>query len=112
MEKLKYSVALMGHIIRAATEFYYRPFSKTWDAYLQRILNEGVLESVDDNTAIFLHNGDVHEIWILNRWFAYGNQCSLNGQYIDPVVGPHPGFRTMYRLYQAIQEHQAREAHQ
>lgn len=103
MEKLKYLVALAGHIIRAATGFYYRPFSKTWDTNLQRILNEGVLESVGNHTVTFLHNDDVHEIWIANRWFAYGNQYVLNGQYVYPVIGPRPRFRTMYRLHQKVQ---------
>jgi hypothetical protein len=105
MEKLKYLVALTGHIIRTATGFYYRPFSRTWDAHLQRVLNEGVLESVGDNTVIFLHNGDVHEIWVGHKWFAYGNQFALNGQYVDPVIGSRPRFRTMYRLHQKVQEY-------
>lgn len=103
MEKLKYLVALAGHIIRAVTGFYYRPFSKTWDAYLQRIMNEGVLESVGDYTVIFLYNGDVHEIWVGHQWFAYGFLFCLNGRLVEPVNGPRPRFRTMYRLHQKVQ---------
>ncbi|EFK4081716.1 hypothetical protein EY011_11800 [Shigella flexneri] len=108
MKKLKYLVALLGHIARTATGFYFRPFNKVWDEHLQQILDEGVLESTNKHAVFWLY-GDIYEIWISNRWFAYGFLFCLNGQFVAPADAYRPRFRTMYRLHQMVQASKAKE---
>ncbi len=107
MEKLKYLAAFTGHIIRTVTGFYYRPFGKAWDECLQQILSEGVITSVDRYTVTFWHHGNTYEIWISDRWHAYGFLHYLNERYITSVSTHRPRFRTMYRLHQMVQTHLA-----
>lgn len=112
MEKLKYLVALMGHIVRTATGFYLWPFNNEWDKYLQRILREGELISAGKHTATFIIHNNTFEIWIANRWFGYGWLSGVNGWSQGVYAQFRPRFCTMYQLHLAVQEHQAREAHQ
>ena len=53
MEKLKYHMALMSHILKSASGFYVYPFSPSWDAELQQLLNEGILIATSKYNAIF-----------------------------------------------------------
>lgn len=65
MEKLKYHMALMSHTLKSASGFYVYPFSPSWDAELQQLLNEGILIATSKYNAIFHHNGNVVEYGLL-----------------------------------------------
>ncbi|WP_251295059.1 hypothetical protein [Escherichia coli] len=54
MEKLKYHMALMSHTLKSASGFYVYPFSPSWDAELQQLLNEGILIATSKYNAIFI----------------------------------------------------------
>ncbi len=106
MEKLKYLVALLGHIILTSTGFYFCSFSTSWDEALQQLLDEGSLVTVNKHNAIFYYRENFFEVWIANRWYAYGwlNRC--NGRSPDDSRQFRPSFRTMYRLHKMVQEYQ------
>lgn len=106
MEKLKYLMALLGHILRTMTDMYLHPFSPSWDEELQRLLDEGELIGVNEFTATFFHNGDIFEVWTENRWLAFGDLHCLNGITTPLHLCTRPRFHTMYRLNQAIQAYQ------
>ena len=108
MEKLKYHMALMSHILKSASGFYVYPFSPSWDAELQQLLNEGILIATSKYNAIIHHNGNVVEVWIANRWYGYGWLNRVNGRETDARC-TRPRFRTMYRLHQMVQAFQAKE---
>ncbi len=107
MEKLKYLAALTGHIIRTVTGFYDAPFSHAWDEELSSILNEGELLDANGYVATFAHSGNIYEVWVANRWFAFAELYCLNGEYIERRKERRPRFRTMYRLHQMVQTHLA-----
>ncbi|EPB9478743.1 hypothetical protein [Escherichia sp. E4702] len=107
MERLKYIVALLDHIIRTATGFYYRPFSASWDGALEQLLGEGSLVTVNRHNAIFYYGENFFEVWVANRWYGYGWLNRVNGS--DANNRTRPRFRTMYRLHQMVQAFQAKE---
>jgi hypothetical protein len=103
MKKSKYLVARLSHIILTVTGFYYHPFSALWDDALQQLLDKGSLLKVNRHNAIFYYNENFFEVWVANRWYAYGwlNRC--NGRSPDDSEQFRPRFRTMYRLHQKVQ---------
>lgn len=108
LDKLKYFKAFMAHTARAFAGFYAYPCRTEWDALLQRILKEGSLVAIDEFTAKFQFNDNEYEIWIANRWYAFGHLRRLNGLLSDEAF--RPCFRTMYRLHQMVQIFLAAEA--
>ncbi|MXF04518.1 hypothetical protein [Escherichia coli] len=105
----QYLMALSGHVLRTLTGMYDIPFGRIWDEALQQLLDEGELVSASGFRATFIHKDDTIDVWIANRWYAFGACAYIDG----PPTGYHnwtrPRFRTMYRLYQKVQDWRAKE---
>nr|EGP3877108.1 hypothetical protein [Salmonella enterica subsp. enterica serovar Durban] len=88
---------------------YQMPFSQEWDDKLNELLDEGILLFADECTATFSIGEHTVEIWIANRWYAFGEIHRLDGKYKPRFTGYRPRFRTMRRLHAAVKDHTAKE---
>ncbi|MFN1130414.1 hypothetical protein ACJK9F_004269 [Lelliottia nimipressuralis] len=87
------------HAFRFCPLGYNHPFSAQWDRQLERILKNGELISTSTHIAKFSLDGDVFDIWISNRWYAYATLHQLNGNTIPTRLEARPRFRTMRQLH-------------
>ncbi|MEH0886260.1 hypothetical protein [Enterobacter sp. UNJFSC 003] len=86
------------HVCRACLFGYNHPFNAHWDHQLERILKAGELLSVSDCVATFAFKGNVFEVWIGNRWYAYASLARLNGDLVEYRLQVRPKFRNMRHL--------------
>lgn len=57
------------------------------------------LEITDLTTKFIDYKGKTYEVWVGNRWYAYGYLYTINGRHIKWCDAFRPRFRTMRRLY-------------
>ncbi|MGO3396564.1 MAG: hypothetical protein ACTINL_08685 [Serratia proteamaculans] len=78
---------------------YQRHYNAQWDHLLNQLLSEGLLLSCDAYRATFHHQGSEYQVWIANRWYAYGHMDNFNGEEVPREIQYRPRFRTMLRLH-------------
>ena len=109
---IKTSFLYIGHAFRTVFRFYQKPYSEEWDTVLNELLD--ALEKGKASAEICNHclrfsfEKEVYEVWVANRWYAYGNlyaKQKVNVDWSNDI--PHeyqyrPKFSTMIRLNDVV----------
>ncbi|WP_338561788.1 hypothetical protein [Erwinia sp. E_sp_B04_7] len=85
------------HVINTLM-FYQRPFSQEWDEKLIVIMAEGEVVGSGEYTITFLHKGKRKEVWVANKFFAYGNLYRVDGETVPGSLQCRPSAKTMLQL--------------
>ena len=98
----------IGHAFRTVFGFYQMPYSKEWDAVLNELLdaleNGKCSAEVDNHCLRFKFQQQLYDVWVANRWYAYGNLYEMlkadaqRGNKISREYQYRPKFSTMIRL--------------
>ena len=105
---IKTSFLYIGHVFRTVFQLYQMPYSKEWDAVLNELLDaleKGKASAEIKNYCIcFKFEKEVYEVWVANRWYAYGNLYAEQKANVRLSFGiprecqSRPKFSTMIRL--------------
>lgn len=105
---IKTALLYTGHLFRVVFRFYQNPYSKEWDTVLNELLDSlenGKCSAEIKNYCIcFKFEKEVYEVWVANRWYAYGNLCAkqkANANWSNDIPREYqyrPKFSTMIRL--------------
>lgn len=88
------------HAANTVFGWYHLPFSEEWDEMLDDMISRWSMIEVTDLTIKFIdYKGKTYEVWVGNRWYAYGNLYTINGRHIKWRQAFRPRFRTMRRLH-------------
>ena len=105
---IKTSFLYIGHAFRTVFRFYQMPYSEEWDTVLNELLdsleNGKASAEIRNHCLRFSFEKEVYEVWVANRWYAYGNlyaKQKVNVDWSNDI--PHeyqyrPKFSTMIRL--------------
>ena len=98
----------IGHAFRTVFGVYQRPYSKEWDTVLNELLDaleKGKISAEIHNHCLrFSFEKGVYEVWVANRWYAYGNLYAKqdgNAHWSNDIHAEYhyrPKFSTMIRL--------------
>lgn len=109
---IKTSFLYIGHVFRTVFRFYQMPYSKEWDTVLNELLD--ALEKGKASAEIrsyclrFSFEKEVYEVWVANRWYAYGNlyaKHKANVHWSNDIPCEYhyrPKFSTMIRLNDVV----------
>ena len=107
---IKTSFLYIGHAFRTVFRFYQMPYSEEWDTVLNELLDaleKGKASAEIRNHCLrFSFEKEVYEVWVANRWYAYGNlyaKQKVNVDWSNDI--PHeyrPKFSTMIRLNDVV----------
>ena len=102
----------IGHAFRTVFRFYQMPYSKEWDAVLNELLdaleNGKCSAEVDNHCLRFKFQQQLYDVWVANRWYAYGNLYEMlkadaqRGNKISREYQYRPKFSTMIRLNDVV----------
>ncbi|MGI1757564.1 hypothetical protein [Serratia marcescens] len=81
---------------------YHRRFYAPWDDLLCRLLEEGKIVEIKPCTVSFHLDGQLYEVWIANRWYAYAYLCAINKTSVEREIQFRPRFKTMRRLHALV----------
>lgn len=105
---IKTSFLYIGHVFRIVFQLYQRPYSKEWDILLNELLdsleNGKCSAEVRTHCLQFKFEKEAYDVWVANRWYAYGNLYAEQKDNVRLSFGiPHeyryrPKFSTMIRL--------------
>ena len=105
---IKASFLYIGHAFRTVFRAYQMSYSKEWDTVLNELLDSlenGKCSAEIKNYCIcFKFEKEVYEVWVANRWYAYGNLRSkqkANVHWSNDIPREYqcrPKFSTMIRL--------------
>lgn len=105
---IKTSFLYIGHVFRTVFRLYQMPYSKEWDTVLNELLDSlenGKCSAEIKNYCIcFKFEKEVYEVWVANRWYAYGNLYAKhkdNVHWSNDIPREYqyrPKFSTMIRL--------------
>lgn len=105
---IKTSFLYIGHVFRTMFGFYQMQYSKEWDTVLNQLLDaleQGKCSAEIKNYCIcFKFEKEVREVWVANRWYAYGNlyaEQNANVRWRNDIPREYqcrPKFSTMIRL--------------
>ena len=74
---IKTSFLYIGHAFRTVFRFYQMPYSEEWDTVLNELLdsleNGKASAEIRNHCLRFSFEKEVYEVWVANRWYAYGN---------------------------------------
>ena len=98
----------IGHVFRTIFLLYQMPYSKEWDTVLNELLDaleKGKASAEMRNCCLrFSFEKEAYEVWVDNRWYAYGNLYAEQKANISLSFGIsreyqyRPKFSTMIRL--------------
>ena len=99
----------IGHAFRTVFGVYQRQYSKEWDTVLNQLLDaveQGKCSAeVRTHCLQFKFEKEAYDVWVANRWYAYGNlyaeQKAANGHWSNDIPREYqcrPKFSTMIRL--------------
>lgn len=109
---IKTSFLYLGHSFRTVFRLYQIPYSKEWDTVLNELLD--ALEKGKASAEIrsyclrFSFEKEVYEVWVANRWYAYGNlyaKQKANVSWSNDIPREYqyrPKFSTMIRLNDVV----------
>lgn len=105
---IKTALLYIGHALRTVFRVYQMPYSKEWDTVLNELLDtleNGKCSAEIKNYCIcFKFEKEMYEVWVANRWYAYGNLCAeqkANARSSFDIPREYqyrPKFSTMIRL--------------
>ena len=87
------------HILNTIFFMYQQPYNKDWDKKLNELLDEYGSNVVVSRYCATLGEYDV---WIANKWYAYGNAYMKNSVSVGRRYEFRPKFRTMLRLDKTV----------
>ena len=105
---IKTSFLYIGHAFRIVFQLYQRPYSKEWDILLNELLDS--LENGKCSAEVrtyclqFKFEKEAYDVWVANRWYAYGNLYAEQKANVSLSLGIpdecryRPKFSTMIRL--------------
>lgn len=109
---IKTSFLYIGHAFRTMLRLYQMPYSKEWDTVLNELLDtleNGKCSAEIKNYCIcFKFEKEVYEVWVANRWYAYGNLYAKHEVDVHWGIGMRaeyqyrPKFSTMIRLNDVV----------
>ena len=98
----------IGHAFRTVFGFYQMPYSKEWDILLNELLdsleNGKCSAEVRTHCLRFSFEKEAYDVWVANRWHAYGNLYAEQKANVHWNIGIpceyqyRPKFSTMIRL--------------
>lgn len=109
---IKTSFLYIGHAFRTMLRLYQMPYLKEWDTVLNELLD--ALEKGKASAEIrsyclrFSFEKEVYEVWVANRWYAYGNLYAKhkdNVHWSNDIPREYqyrPKFSTMIRLNDVV----------
>lgn len=82
-----------------------KPYKKEWDQILLRLLEDGALERVDDPLYVvtFRYRGSSYEVWVANKWYAYGYLWAKDGKRVPSTLKFRPSYKAMALLETRVQ---------
>lgn len=84
------------HPFRILFNCYIYPYSKEWDETLSRWIATKVPYTENSQTFLFtFSSGKTAEVWISNKWYAYGCCWSINDKHYSRY---RPSLSTMIKL--------------
>lgn len=102
----------IGHAFRTVLRLYQMPYSKEWDTLLNELLDaleKGKASAEMRNCCLrFSFENEAYEVWIDNRWYAYGNLYAKQKANVSLSFGIsreyqyRPKFSTMIRLNDVV----------
>ena len=105
---IKTSFLYIGHALRTVFQLYQHPYSKEWDILLNELLdsleNGKCSAEIRNHCLRFSFEKDACEVWVANRWYAYGNLYAEKKTNVSLSLGIpdecryRPKFSTMIRL--------------
>ena len=105
---IKTSFLYIGHAFRTVFRFHQMPYSKEWDTVLNELLdaleNGKCSAEVDNYCLRFKFQQQLYDVWVANRWYAYGNLYAEQNANVRLSFGIpreyqyRPKFSTMIRL--------------
>ena len=109
---IKTSFLYIGHAFRTMLRLYQMPYSKEWDTILNELLDtleKGKASAEIRNYCLrFSFEKEVYEVWVANRWYAYGNlyaKQKANVHWSNDIPREYqcrPKFSTMIRLNDVV----------
>lgn len=109
---IKTSFLYIGHALRTMLRLYQIPYSKEWDTILNELLDaleKGKASAEIRNHCLrFSFEKEVYEVWVANRWYAYGNlyaKQKANVHWSNDIPREYqcrPKFSTMIRLNDVV----------
>ena len=109
---IKASFLYIGHAFRTVFRFYQMPYSKEWDTVLNELLDAlekgKVSAEIRNHCLRFSFEKGVYEVWVANRWYAYGNlyaKQEANVHWRNDIPREYqyrPKFSTMIRLNDVV----------
>ncbi|HBC9089455.1 TPA: hypothetical protein KE767_004467 [Citrobacter koseri] len=94
----------IGHLLRMVSGFYQISFSEEWDFRLNEIMVNGAIVEAGEHTVTYQFDGDVIEIWVSNKWYAFGHIYRVNDKLVSKEFQNRPALKTMYRLWDTYSE--------
>ena len=105
---IKTSFLYIGHVFRTVFQLYQCPYSKEWDILLNELLdsleNGKCSAEVRTHCLQFKFEKEAYDVWVANRWYAYGNLYAKRKANVRLSLGIpdecryRPKFSTMIRL--------------
>ena len=95
---LFHPIHYLNHGLRLLFGMHQRPYSSEWDGLLNNIITSGKVVDHDDYTITYSHSGVTYEVWIANKFYAYGHLCRLDGDYLPEKFERRPALKTMLKL--------------
>ena len=109
---IKTSFLYIGHAFRTVFRFYQMPYSEEWDTVLNELLDsleKGKASAEIRNHCLrFSFEKEIYEVWVANRWYAYGNLYAEQNANVRLSFGIpreyqyRPKFSTMIRLNDVV----------
>lgn len=109
---IKTSFLYIGHAFRTVFRFYQMPYSEEWDTVLNELLdsleNGKASAEMRDHCLRFSFEKEAYEVWVANRWYAYGNLYAEQKDNVRLSFGIpdecqyRPKFSTMIRLNDVV----------
>lgn len=102
----------IGHALRTMCGLYQKQYSKEWDTVLNELLDaleKGKASAKIHNHCLqFSFEKGVYDVWVANRWYAYGNLYAEQKDNVRLSFGIpdgcqyRPKFSTMIRLNDVV----------
>ena len=98
--KLKFGLRYLKEIICMVG--YLTKYNKHWDEHVNRCINEGVVDWVDEYTISFMIDGARCDLWIGNPFYSYAHPRSHYPLWARSEY--RPSIATMFKLDKLIKE--------
>lgn len=98
----------LGHVIRIVTGMYQEEYNKDWDAKLNELLDKHWESASLSQNGVVLRLG-VWQVWVGNKWYAYGHSYYVADKYISREFQYRPKMSTMIRLDKLVKFVKAKE---